>query len=152
NGSITTSDLQTSAGTYLDLYWFNGVQGDNVRMNMNAVTATLDPYLLFHRNDGDPRITQDDNSGGGKNAQITNKLTSTGIYIIICTPLDPNVTGDYTVSATKVAGFDAEAKADGLWNQFFKAPGRQLRDGRAGVIDPEKTSVERFGTRRIIEP
>jgi uncharacterized protein (TIGR03437 family) len=153
NGSITTSDLQTSAGTYLDLYWFSGVQGDNVRMNMNA--PVLDSYLLFHRNDGDPRITQDDNSGGGatgKNAQITNRLTSSGIFIIIATPLDPNVTGDYTVSATKLAGFDAEADADGLWNQFFKTPERQLKDGRTGVIDPEKSSLERFGTRRIIEP
>lgn len=153
NGSITTSDLQTSAGTYLDLYWFTGVQGDNVRMNMNS--TALDSYLLFHRNDGDPRITQDDNSGGGangKNAQITNRLTGSGIYIIICTPLDPNVTGDYTVSVSKLAAFEPDASADGLWKQFFKVPSRQIPDVRAGVIDPEKTSVERFGTRRIIEP
>ena len=120
---------------------------------MNA--TVLDSYLIFHRNDGDPRITQDDNSGGGpsgKNAQITNRLTSSGIFIIIATPLDPNLTGDYTVSATKLASLEADASADGLWNQVFKAPERQLKDGRTGVIDPEKSSIERFGTRRIIEP
>jgi uncharacterized protein (TIGR03437 family) len=155
NGSITTSDLQTSAGTYLDLYWFNGAQGDNVRMNMNAVTASLDPYLIFHRNDGDPRITQDDNSGGGpngKNAQITNRLTSSGIFIIICTPLDPNVTGDYTVSATKLASLDGETSTDSMWSRFFKVPERQLNDGRTGILESERPSLERFGTRRIIEP
>ncbi len=118
-------------------------------------STAFDSYLLFQRNDGDPRITQDDNSGGGttgKNAQITSRLTSSGIFIIICTPLDPNVTGDYTVSATKLAGFESEVSADGLWNQFFKVPERKLNDARGGVIDPERPSIERFGTRRIIEP
>jgi len=155
NGSITTSDLQTSAGTYLDLYWFNGAQGDNVRMNMNAVTSTLDPFLIFHRNDGDPRITQDDNSGGGpngKNAQVTSRLTSSGIFIIICTPLDPNVTGDYTVSATKLAGLDGETSPDAVSSRFFKVPERQLNDGRAGTTESDRPSLERFGTRRILEP
>jgi len=155
NGSITTSDLQTSAGTYLDLYWFNGAQGDNVRMNMNAVTSTLDPFLIFHRNDGDPRITQDDNSGGGpngKNAQVTSRLTSSGIFIIICTPLDPNVTGDYTVSATKLAGLDGETSPDAVSSRFFKVPERQLSDGRAGTTESDRPSLERFGTRRILEP
>lgn len=146
NGSFTTADLQTSAGTYLDLYWFNGVQGDNARMNMNA--PVLDSFLLFHANTGDPRIDEDDNSGGGKNAQITNRLSNSGIFIIICTPLDPNVTGDYSVQLTKLASFDSETVSG--WNQFFKAPGRSIPETRQGLVDPYKTSFERMGSRRII--
>lgn len=152
NGSITTSDLQTSAGTYLDLYWFTGAQNDNARMNMNS--TVLDSYLLFHRNDGDPRIASDDNTGGGsagKNAQITNRLSSAGIYIIICTPLDPNLTGDYSVILTKLASFGEGTDDNGNWNWLMKAPGREIPDTRVNVIEPNKPSLERFGTRRIIE-
>ncbi|MGE0885726.1 MAG: IPT/TIG domain-containing protein [Blastocatellales bacterium] len=146
NGTFTNTDLQTSAGTYLDLYWFNGVQGDNARMNMNA--PVLDSFLLFHANTGDPRIAEDDNSGGGKNAQITNRLSNSGIFIIICTPLDPNVTGDYSVQLTKLTSFDADAGS--AWNRFFKAPGRSIPETRQGLVDPYKTSFERMGSRRII--
>ncbi|MBL8191418.1 MAG: hypothetical protein JNK38_25600 [Acidobacteria bacterium] len=151
NGSITTSDLQTSAGTYLDLYWFNGVQNDNARINMNA--PVLDSYLLLHSNVGDPRLAQDDNTGGGKNAQVTYRLTSTGIYIAIATPLDPNITGDYSIQLTKLASLadDPVAAFRTGFESLFKAPGREIFDHRPGLIDPEKSSLERFGTRRIVE-
>ncbi|MBS1792033.1 MAG: hypothetical protein JST85_30280 [Acidobacteria bacterium] len=151
NGSITTSDLQTSAGTYLDLYWFNGAQGDNTRTNMNA--SVIDPFLILHSNIGDPRLAQDDNSGGGKNAQLTYRLTATGIYIIIATPLDPNITGDYTLQFQKLASLadDPEAALKSGFQSLFKAPGREIRDYRFGIIDPSKSSLERFGTRHIIE-
>lgn len=151
NGSITTSDLQTSAGTYLDLYWFNGVQNDNARINMNA--PVLDSFLLLHSNVGDPRLAQDDNTGGGKNAQVTYRLTSTGIYIAIATPLDPNITGDYSIQLTKLASLadDPIAAFKSGFESLFKAPGREVFDHRPGGTDPEKSSLERFGTRRIVE-
>ncbi len=151
NGSITTSDLQTSAGTYLDLYWFSGAQGDNTRSNMNA--PVLDSFLLLHSNAGDPRLAQDDNSGGGKNAQLTYRLTTTGIHLIIATPLDPNITGDYSLQLQKLASVadDPQAALKASFDSLFKAPGREIRDFRFGVVDPEKSSLERFGTRRIIE-
>ncbi len=151
NGSITTSDLQTSAGTYLDLYWFNGAQGDNTRTNMNA--PVLDSFLILHPNTGDPRLATDDNGGGGKNAQLTYRLTTTGIHLIIATPLDPNITGDYTLQLQKLASVadDPQAALKASFDSLFKAPGREIRDFRFGVVDPEKSSLERFGTRRIIE-
>ena len=151
NGSITTSDLQTSAGTYLDVFWFNGVQNDNVRVNMNA--PVLDSFLLFHSNTGDPRLAQDDNTGGGKNAQITYRLTGTGIYLAIATPLDANVTGDYTIQVQKLASLadDPMAAFKSGFESLFKAPGREIRDHREGLIDPDKPSLERFGIRRIVQ-
>lgn len=151
NGSITTADLQTSAGTYLDLYWFNAVQSDNARINMNA--PVLDSFLLLHSNSGDPRLAQDDNTGGGKNAQITRQLTSTGIYIAIATPLDANVTGDYSIQLTKLTSLadDPLAAFKSGFESLFKVPGREVRDHRPGLVDPDKPSIERFGTRRIVE-
>ncbi len=146
NGAFTNADLQTSAGTFLDLYWFNGVQGDNARMNMNS--SVLNSFLLFHANTGDPRLALDDNGGGGNNAQITFRLSNSGIFIIICTPLDPNVTGDYSVQLTKLAGLGDETNF--AWDQFFKLPERSIPETRAGLIDPGKPSIERMGTRRII--
>jgi len=151
SGSITTSDLQTSSGTYLDLYWFTGAQNDNVRMNLNS--TAFDAFLLLHRNDGDPRLASDDNTGGGptgKNAQITYRLTGSGIYIIICTPLDPNVTGDYTIGLTKLSSFGDETGTEGLWSRLFNVPGRQLPERRVTLDDPNQTSLERFSRRRIV--
>lgn len=152
SGSITTADLQTSAGTYLDLYWFNGAQGDNTRTNMNA--PVLDSFLLLHSNTGDPRLASDDNGGGGKNAQLTYRLTATGIHLIIATPLDPNITGDYTVQLQKLASAadDPEAAFKSSFESLFKVPGREIRDYRPGMVDPDKPSIERYGTRRIIQP
>lgn len=151
NGSITNTDLQTSAGTYLDLYWFTGAQGDNTRSNMNA--PVLDSFLILHSNTGDPRLAQDDNTGGGKNAQLTYRLTTTGIHLIIATPLDPNITGDYSLQLQKLASVadDPQAALKASFDSLFKAPGREIRDFRFGVVDPEKSSLERFGIRRVIE-
>lgn len=90
-------------------------------------STVLDSYLLFHRNDGEPRITQDDNTGGGptgKNAQITSQLTNSGIFIIICTPLDPNVTGDYSVLLNKLSGLSLDDGVNDLSRRLFKLPER----------------------------
>ena len=151
NGNITTADLQTSAGTYLDLYWFNAAQNDNARINMNA--PVLDSFLLLHSNAGDPRLAQDDNTGGGKNAQITYRLSTAGIYIAIATPLDPNATGDYSIQLTRLASLadDPMAAFKSGFESLFKAPGREIRDYRPGLVDPDKPSIERYGTRRIVE-
>jgi hypothetical protein len=37
------------------------------------------------------------------------------------------------------------------FESLFKAPGREIRDHREGLIDPDKPSLERFGIRRIVQ-
>lgn len=144
NGTLTTNSLKTSADTYLDVYWFSGAQGDNARINMNS--TALNSFLILHRNDGDPYVTFDDNTGGGNNAQITYRLAAAGIYLIIATPLDPNITGAYTVSLNRATAFGGEAGTEA--SPSLKAPGRELRDER-GL--PTQPSIERYGTRHIVE-
>jgi hypothetical protein len=145
NPAITTSDLQTSAGTYLDVYWFTGANSDNVRASM-ASTA-FDSFLILQRNEGDPPVAFDDNSGGGTNAQVTYRLTSAGIHLIIATPFAPNVTGAYTLSLNRLTSFGVES--DDVFN--FKAPGREIRDERVNAPGIGESSFERFGRRRVIE-
>ena len=105
---IATTDLQTSVGYYLDAYYFTGAQGDRVEINM--ISAEFDPFLfLYHARGVDRFIAQDDNGGGGVNARITRTLPEAGPYIIVATPFQANVTGNYTLSLTRTgAGFAAE--------------------------------------------
>ena len=147
NPSFAAGDLQTSAGTYLDLYWFNGVNQDNIQAAMGS--GTIDSFLILQGNDGDPPITSDDNTGGGstgRDARITRRLDRTGIYFLIATPFEPNRTGAYTLSLNKtslLAGEEAQA--------VERAPGREIVDERPGAPSLRGSSFERFGRRRILE-
>ncbi len=145
NQSVTNTDLQTSAGTYLDVYWFNGASNDNVQAKM-ASTA-FDSFLILQRNDGDPPLASDDNTGGGFDAQLTYKLTSSGIHLLIATPYEPNKTGAYTLTLNKLSSFGAETESDFI----YRAPGRDIFDDRPRVEGVGGTSFERFGRRRIVE-
>lgn len=161
--AITNTDLQTSAGTYIDAYWFNGVQGDKQQIRMSS--TVFDSFLILQKNLGDPPLTADDNSGGGPQGRDSlidpthgdvlpdfppiPSLPETGIYIIIATPFEPNRTGAYTVSLNKLAGFGLEAEAE--VKSDYTAPGRQIRDNRGRAAEFGGTTFERFSRRRIVE-
>jgi uncharacterized protein (TIGR03437 family) len=153
NTAITNTDLQTSAGTYLDLYWFNGTVNDNVRANMSS--TALNSFLIMQGNDGDPPFASDDDSGGGQNAQTTVRLPqstrppapASTVYFVIATPFEPNKTGAYTLTLNRLTGFEMENE---LLN-FIKIPGREIIDERPGMPNPGLSSFERFGARRVIE-
>jgi uncharacterized protein (TIGR03437 family) len=155
NGAtIAAGDLQTSLGTYLDAYWFNGAQGDKQQIRMNS--TAFDSFLVLQSNDGDPPLVYDDNSGGGTNSLIDPtsgkpqplaSLPRTGIYIIIATPFEPNKTGAYTLSLNKLTSFGPESEAA----LDLTAPGRELHDRRAPLAGFGATTFERFSKRRIVE-
>jgi uncharacterized protein (TIGR03437 family) len=156
--AITASDLQTSAGTYLDLYSFTGTQGDRIQIQMGS--TVLDSFLILQGNAGDPPLVADDNGGGGTNALIDPthgvvpgsdppvflpSLPATGTYIIIATPFAPNQTGAYTFSLTRQGGFDTA----NLTLPGVLTPGRSLTDFRLKQTGERRSSFQRFGTRRI---
>jgi uncharacterized protein (TIGR03437 family) len=131
NASITTGDLQTSAGTHLDAYWFTGQRGDSVQITMRA--TTLDSFLIFNLNTGD-LVEFSDNDGGGQDAQVIEPLPETGAYIIIATPFEPNRTGSYSISLTRLVGAPATAQeqsAAGLRSELIAA--RRL-SGRKSLL------------------
>ncbi len=106
SGVIGSTDLQTSAGDYLDVYWFAGNAGDAARLTMSA--ATFDPVLILARNNGE-LVAADDNGGGGTTAQISRTLDATGVYVVIATPFAPFITGSYSLSLSRGSASAAEA-------------------------------------------
>jgi uncharacterized protein (TIGR03437 family) len=158
--AISNTDIQTSGGTFLDAYWFNGAQGD--RQDIVMRSTAFDSFLILQGNEGDPPFTADDNSFGpspNRDARISPttgdirdfppipSLPRTGIYIIIATPLDASVTaGAYTLSLNRLSGFGVESESA----VNFSAPGR-LIGSQSRVAESGGTTFERFGRRRIIQ-
>jgi len=99
NASISTTDIQTSAGDYLDAYWFAGQQGDEVEIKMSSFA--FDSFLILQTSSGGPPVAFDDDGGGGGNALLRFRLPATGNYIIIATPFAKNLTGAYTLTLNK---------------------------------------------------
>ena len=94
-GNIGTTDIQTSAGDYLKVYWFRGVAGQRVRAVMRS--SAFDSFLLLYRNTG-LYLMSDDQSGGGNDARLEYVLPADGIYLLLATPFAPNLTGSYTLT------------------------------------------------------
>ncbi len=147
NGALAAGDLQTSAGDYLDAYWFTGVAGDRVRVSMSS--AVFDPLLILNRNNGATHAA-DDNSGGGpagNDAQITTTLPETGVYVIIATPFAPGVTGAYNLSLARVTSLAAGAEAEA----FLPQPGRVVMLKKVGPDEVGLDSrFDRLTSRRVV--
>jgi len=152
SGSITTTDVKTSGGDYLDAYWFNGVLGDQITVTMRS--TAFDSFLLLYRNDSDPEIAFDDNGAGGQVARLTFTLRETGIYLIFATPFQKDKTGAYTLSLTKSNTLTGnESTIDD--QAPFVFPGRALRqagnpNGLAGSYAPSGSTFERASRRRFV--
>ncbi len=143
SAAIAAGDLQTAAGDYLDSYWFAGLAGERVQIRMSS--PAFDPLLILNRNNGDG-LTFDDNSGGGRDAQITTTLPETGVYVIVATPFAPNATGNYTLTLSRVTSFTAGEEAEVV----PATPGRTLS---LKQFDPEAigdSRFDRFASRRVI--
>jgi uncharacterized protein (TIGR03437 family) len=153
NGAIAATDLRTEAGVYLDAYALNITQGDRVQITMRS--STLDSFLQLRKmhgaNSGD-EVAFDDNSGGNFDAQITTNPASanitTGLYVIVATPLEVNRTGNYTLTVTKLSAFTGEQET--LELQPVRIPARQVAGG-AEADSKRRSSSIRFAVRRPVE-
>lgn len=141
--AISGSDLQTSAGDFIDAYSFAGVKDERAQIKMSS--ATFDSFLILNQADGQI-VAFDDNSGGGtagQDAMLTATLPATGVYVIIATPLAPFTTGSYTLSLTRVTTATAgETELTG-----GRAAGRTLP---MRSTKERETQFERFAARRVI--
>jgi uncharacterized protein (TIGR03437 family) len=145
DAAITPTDLQTSAGTFLDLYWFVGAASETARITMTS--TTLDSFVILQDNGGDPPIEFGDAGGVGNTAVIQEVLPNSGIYFIIATPFAPNITGGYSLSLTRPGSF-TEAGFD---SKSFRLPTRQIRDARGRALKPGEKTLDRARNRRVIE-
>jgi hypothetical protein len=148
NGSFSTSTkVQTAAGVYVDGYYFSGREGEAVRVTMRA-PAPINSFLILRERNGD-EITLNDNGGGGNDAQISqvlpvnSALTVTRPFVIVATPLENNVVGNYTLQLERTSSLeatDSEAIAP-----EFRVPSR-VTDDR----NPRRTAVSRAMWRRPV--
>ena len=146
NGSITTTDLQTSSGAYLDVYWFNGIVGDNVRVTMTS--SAFFPALFLQSNDRD-FITLDDNATLTNTAQIPTPtsqipnpvlfLPQSSVYVITATPFDRDRTGAYTLSLARLNSLTADHSK--LKLNLPQAPRSVVRVQEGGVKSSEASLI-----------
>jgi uncharacterized protein (TIGR03437 family) len=144
NGQIATSDYKNSSNTYVDLYWFNGIQGERPAIGMNS--TALDSYLILQGNAGDPPLTWNDNAAGSTtfNSLINNySLTKSDIFIIIATPFEPEKTGAYTLTLNRQTTMMNQLDLPGLNLRealpFSGRGGEQLMGRRESIPRPVVT-------------
>lgn len=154
NGSFSgATKVQTAAGVYVDGYYFNGREGESIRITMRA-PAPVDAFLQLRERNGDV-IAFNDNGAGGTDAQLpapTNPPqplilpVNTGLpinrtFIIVATPLANFVTGSYTLQLEKLSGLEA---AESDVNTFeLKIPSRVSNEK-----DPRRAVSSRAMLRR----
>lgn len=122
NASIATTDVQTSAGTYLKPYWFTAAANDNIDVRLNS--TAFDAFLILQSNEGGLPIASDDNTGGGNNSRIQRRLGTAGTYILVATPYEPNRTGAFTLLPNRVTSLTDEVEPQAA------GPQRTLRNER----------------------
>ncbi len=116
-GIFTSRDIRMSSNNLLDAFTFNGHAGDGIKVQVSS--TNFDPFIILQRNNGD-YLAEDDNSGGGNNAELVITLPTTGRYMLYVTPYEAGRTGNYTLKLTSQgsAAITDESKA------VVAAPGR----------------------------
>lgn len=96
--SLTSEDDQLQEdGSYYDSYTFQGQAGQQIRITMSS--QEIDAYLILLDPNGNS-LVQDDNSGGGADAEIVIELPMTGTYTILANSFAGWSTGSYRLQAT----------------------------------------------------
>lgn len=93
-GALTNTDCQLADGSYADFYFFEGLAGEQIQIDM--ASADFDSYLAVSNESGTWTL-EDDDGGGGTNSRITATLPESGTFIILANSFDPNVFGAYSL-------------------------------------------------------
>jgi len=137
-GSISNTDVQTSAGDYLDAYWFTGSAGEFVQVKMSS--TAFDSFVILNASNGD-LLAFDDNGGGGSDSLLTFRLPASGNYVLIVTPFEPQRTGAYTLTVNRI-------------NQLGAEPGEVRASALGRTLDAERgmrrMQFDRFASRYIV--
>jgi hypothetical protein len=103
-GQLATNDCVLTDGSYWDAYSFTGAVGQQVTISMSS--TAFNTYLFLLRPDGQTDVAQDNDSGGGTNAQITFTIDEAGTWFVIANSLTAGQFGTYTLSLTCTGGGD----------------------------------------------
>jgi hypothetical protein len=101
SGSLSSSDATLDDGSYFDEWSYSGQGGESITVTMTS--ADVDSYLLAFLGNGmssGEYLAEDDDSGGGLNAQITLTLPASGTYTFVANTFGQGETGSYEMSVT----------------------------------------------------
>ncbi|MFB2920993.1 Calx-beta domain-containing protein [Aerosakkonema funiforme] len=114
--SPTDPNNPTRSGSYKDDYRLVGVTpGQTIQINLNAYASSFDTYLQVINADTGREITSDDDSGGGRNSQLSLTVQPGINYLVRVTSFYSGDTGNYTLitsnppSVVTISATDANA-------------------------------------------
>jgi uncharacterized protein (TIGR03437 family) len=148
NGTITTNSIKTSAGVYIDPYYFAATQGDRARVTMRS--TAFDAFIFFYRNFTDPYVAFDDNSGGGNDAQVTYNVPTTDYYLALLTPFALNDTGAYSIQVQKITAFEGDTPAVTQASPLNGRLNRAYVDRRGPLPEGSESRFDRVAKRRFV--
>ena len=98
-GSLDEGDYTMGDGTWADVWYFQGTQGQRVVIELRAVVqGSFDPYLQLLDPAG-TKLAEDTDGAGNHNSRITYTLRETGRFqIVVNNEGDTQKTGRYTLS------------------------------------------------------
>lgn len=98
-GALEEGDYTMADGTWADVWYFQGTQGQRVVIELRAVVANaFDPYLQLLDPAGS-KLAEDTDGAGNHNSRITFTLRETGRFqIVVNNEGDSQKTGRYTLS------------------------------------------------------
>ncbi|HEX4498668.1 MAG TPA: fibronectin type III domain-containing protein [Thermoanaerobaculia bacterium] len=100
SATLGSGDCATNTGSYADLYQFSGTLGQTVTVTERS--SSFDSYLALY-NPQNQDVGENNNGGGGNDAQLAFQLTSTGTWQIAATSAAPGEVGNYTLTFTCAA-------------------------------------------------
>jgi hypothetical protein len=112
NGQLTTSDPMLSDSSYYDQYVYRGSPGDRLQITLRS--SDFDTYLRWGRLEGGRLEAEvnDDDGGGGTNAQATVTVGGTGVYVIQANAFEPRKTGSYTLAIQRLSAAPTQTAAE----------------------------------------
>lgn len=155
SGSLDTSDLLFDDGSYYDEWTYSGEGGERVTITMTS--DGLDPFLLAFRGSsvaGGEYLTEDDDGGGGLNAQITITLPASGTYTFAANTYGEGETGTYQISVesggSSATTYTTGGPSDGKYALLvgiddYPGTGNDLRGPVEDARIMYRALTERFG-------
>jgi hypothetical protein len=130
--ALETSDPKLDDNSYYDRYTYNGRRGEQITVTLES--SSFDAFLLLFIQgaSGAQKLTDDDDSGGGTNAQITFELPEDGTYLVLANSYGEGALGAYTIRLDRSAS--SASNASGPIDYAARYPGGGDPKGRYALM------------------
>ena len=105
SGPVETVEGMIDNSNFYEMWTIDVDAGETVTFSMQALTGDLDAYLAIFTPDMEEVLTEDDDSMGGTDSQLTFTFQAADDYVIIATRYDTNegdTSGNYRLTAERL--------------------------------------------------